>query len=79
MNTFKISEELINYLNGYGEKKIKPIYDSFINLLNNETKHTVILYIEGNYKNYEQYLNLRDFIEKSNNIYLIFETNYIDK
>jgi hypothetical protein len=48
-------------------------------LLNNETKHTVILYIEGNYKNYEQYLNLREFFEQSNNIYLKFETNYIDK
>ncbi len=79
LNTFKISEELINYLNGYGETKIKPIYESFINLLNNETKHTVILYIEGNYKNYEKYLNLRDFIEQSNNISLKFENNYIDK
>ena len=79
LNTFTISEDLINYLNSYGETKIKPIYESLINLLNNQTKHTIILNIEENYKNYEQYLNLRDYIEQSNKIYLIFETNYINK
>ena len=78
LNTFTISEDLINYLNSYGETTIKLIYESLFNLLNNQTKNT-ILNIEENYKNYEQYLNLRDYIEQSNKIYLIFETNYIDK
>ena len=79
MNTFQISEELINYLNDYGEIKIKPFYESLINLLNSKTKNRIIFSIEENCKNYEKYFNLRDFIEQSNNVYLKFETNYINK
>ena len=79
LNTFQISEELINYLNDYGEIKIKPFYESLINLLNSKTKNRIIFSIEENCKNYEKYFNLRDFIEQSNNVYLKFETNYINK
>ena len=48
-------------------------------MLNSKTKNRIIFSIEENCKNYEKYFNLRDFIEQSNNIYLIFETNYMDK
>ena len=48
-------------------------------MLNSKTKDRIIFNIEENYKNYEKYFNLRDFIEQLNNIYLIFETNYMDK
>ena len=48
-------------------------------MLNSKTKNRIIFSIEENCKNYEKYFNLRDFIEQLNNIYLIFETNYMDK
>ena len=48
-------------------------------MLNSKTKNRIIFSIEENCKNYEKYFNLRDFIEQSNNVYLKFETNYINK
>ena len=77
-NNINIPNELITYLNSYGGTKIQPVYESLINFLNYETKDKIILNINKNSQQYEQKLNLRDFIEKSNNLYLIFGTNYID-
>ncbi len=79
LNTFKISDELINYLNSYGETKIKPSYELLINSLNNETNNKIILNLEETSKNYEKYFNPRDFIEQTNNTYSRFYNNYIEK
>ena len=79
LSTFKISEELINYFENYGETKVKPSYGLIINILNNKIKNTLILNIEEKYQNYEKYFNQRDFIEQTNNIYSRFSNNYIKK
>ena len=78
LNKVKISEQLINYLNSYGETKIRPIYESMIEFLNYETKDKIIANIEENSQNYIQNLNLSDFIPYSNYLYSLFETNYIN-
>ena len=78
LNKVKISEQLINYLNSYGETKIRPIYESMIEFLNYETKDKIIANIEENSQNYIQNLNHSDFIPYSNYLYSLFETNYIN-
>ena len=77
-NTFKISNGLIDYLNYYGETQIQPFYKSLIDILDEATKDAIILNIEENCHNYEEYFNLREFILNSNNSYLAFKTNYIE-
>ena len=76
---FKISNELVNFLNGYGESKIQPFYKSLLSLLDTETKDKIIINVEKNSQDYEKYYNLREFINNSNNIYLMFQTNYIEE
>ena len=41
-------------------------------------EYAIILNIEENCHNYEEYFNLREFILNSNNSYLAFKTNYIE-
>ena len=77
-DSFKISEEIIEYLNNYGEKNIKPIYNEFKSKIDEISKNQIILNFEKNAKNYENSFNLDSFLNTSNNTALSIKENYID-
>ena len=64
-NSFKISEELTQFLNNYGEKNIKPNYENFVDIANDETKYTINFTIEENsidYILYQNYIFFRSIV-----------------
>ena len=74
--TFKISEEINNFLNNYGENSIKPNFENFINVVNEATKDKINSTVERNSIDYINSFNLEEFIEKVENIYLNITEQY---
>jgi hypothetical protein len=77
-NDFKIPDELVTFLNNFGANNIKPIYDQFKNkvdkILNNNRK----LHFETNSRNYENSINLNEFLQNANETFLSIKDNYIN-
>ena len=79
LNTFQISDNLINYLNNYGETQVQPLFEQLLSILNRETKHAILVNLDENIEKYNNNFNLNEFINKSDNIYLKFKNDYIEK
>ena len=77
-NSFKISDELKEYLNNFGNLKVKPSYESITSLLNEVSKYEIIKNLEENSRQYENSINLDEFNNFSNNTYLYVKDKYID-
>ena len=78
LNNFMISEELVTYLNNFGQNNIKPIYDEFKKKVDEISNDQIIKNFEKNSNNYEKSFNLDKFITNSNSTYLNIKENYID-
>jgi len=74
---FNISDNLVDYLNNYGKNNIQPKFDGILDILNKETKNKITETISKNSKNYIDYFNDKEFIEKSNNTYINIDKKYI--
>lgn len=74
---FKISDNLVDYLNNYGKNNIQAKFDGILDILNKETKNKITETIGKNSKNYIDYFNDKEFIEKSNNTYINIDKKYI--
>ena len=75
--TFKISENFVDFLNDYGKNNIQPKFDGILDILNQETKNKITDTIGKNSKNYIDYFNDKEFIEKSNNTITDIDKKYI--
>ena len=78
-NSFKIPEQLINYLETYGDNVIQKAYDGIEALINKETKNITLNYLEKNENNFKKNLNIEQIIEIKNNTYNSIKYNLIDK
>ena len=78
LTSFKIFDELIEYLYNYGEDKIKPIYDEFKKQIDKISNNQIISNFEKNSKNYEDSFNVNEFINLSNKTLLNLKKNYLD-
>ena len=77
LTDFKISDNFVEFLNNYGNNNIKPKFDGILSVLNEQTKDKIIETIGENSKNYINYFNDKEFIEKSNNTYINVDKKYI--
>ena len=77
-NDFKISDELIEYLNNYGIKEINPLFQNFQNLVNDIYKNSTFLNLDINSRDYQNAYNYKEFIEIANKSYEEIKNNYID-
>ena len=57
LNNFKISEEIIEYLNNFGKNEINPLFQNFQNSLNIIYKDVIILNLDKNSEDYENTYN----------------------
>ena len=76
---FKISEELINYLNSFGNNIIKPSFKGILSKLSRLTKDIVVENIETNIKKFENCYKPHHYINIINSTYSFFELNYFGK
>ena len=77
-NSFKIPEELIQFLDTYGDNVIQRAYDGLETLVNKETKNMTLTYLEKNSKNLEEKLNSDDFVKVRNEAYFSLKNENID-
>ena len=84
-NSFKISQDLFNFIENYGNNKIKPLYQNFLNFMNEITKHQIIDNIEKNAQNYENSYKkdsiikfLNDSLDEIKNNFIIPMNNSIN-
>ena len=76
LNSIKIPDTLIEYMNNYGKNVILPSYKGLYSLINIQTKYLTLKNVENNIGNYEKSYNEEKFIQLSNNIYSSIK-NYI--
>ena len=69
-NKFNISEDFKDYLNNYGNDIIKPYYTQLINFIDESTKDIIINNINKHIKDYEDKLNIEEFNNGTNDIFL---------
>ena len=77
--TFKISDDINNFLNNYAEKSIKPNFEKFIDIANEATKDKINSTVERNSIDYINFFNLEEFMEQTEKIYLNIAEQYFDK
>ena len=77
-NSFKIPDELINFLNNYGFNTIQPNYDGLEELLNKETKSITIQNLEKNSKEFENTYKIDNFIGQRDKTYKLIKDDNID-
>ena len=77
-NSFKIPDELINFLNNYGFNTIQPNYKGLEELLNKETKSITIQNLEKNSKDFENTYKIDNFIEQRDKTYKLIKNDNID-
>ena len=78
LTSFRILDELIEYLNNYGQNNIKPIYDEFKKQLDIISNNQIKSNFEKNSKAYENSYDLDAFIKLSNTTYINLKNDYID-
>ena len=79
MNEFKIPDDVIEYLNNYGNTEISPLYKSFQNYLNQIYKDVIILNLDNNSEDYEKAYNYELFIDINNKTLDEIKDNCINK
>ena len=67
-NTFKISNEIINYLDNFGKDVIYPNYEQIKSLLDTATKDIIMNNLEKNSEEFEKEYSIERFENKSNEI-----------
>ena len=77
-NSFKVPQDLINFINNYGKTTIQPAYIPIETLLNKETKALTLKHLNENVKDYEDYYNINEIIEKTNKTYSSLKNDNID-
>jgi len=77
-DTFKISDNLGNFLNYYGSINIQPKFNRILDILNEATKFGIIDTIDKNSEEFINYYDTEEFITKINNIYNDLNKNYIE-
>ena len=77
-NTFKISDDISQFLNNYGDNSIKPKFEQFVNLVNEATKDKIYSTIEANALDYINHFNKEEFNQQSTEIYSNIKGQYID-
>ena len=75
--SFKISQDIYDFLNNYGTSTIKPIFEKFKNELNKATKDKLTENVDENSRQIES-LSPNEFISQANNITQYFNSNYIN-
>ena len=77
-NTFKISENLENFLYYYGSTNIQSKFNRILNIFNEATKNGIEDAIEKNHDNYINYYDLEEFIKKADNTHIKIYQNYFE-
>ena len=77
-DTFKISENLGNFLNYFGILNVQPKFTRLIDLYNEATNDGILNAIVQNSDDYLNYYNTEEFIKKTNNILTDIKKNYIE-
>ena len=75
--TFEVSNNLVDYLNNYGKYNIQPKFDGILDILNKETKNKITDTVGKNSKDYINYFNDKEFVEKLNNTFINIDKKYI--
>ena len=66
IKSFKISNEVIKFLDEYSSKYLLPQYEKLYLILFNLSKNYIVTSLEKNSNNYKNYYLIKDFIDKSN-------------
>ena len=77
LKIFQISQVILSYIENFGNNKIKPCYESFLNLLNEITKNAVLDNLEINSKTYENSYDKNKILKLLNNLSNELENKYI--
>ena len=77
-DTFKISENLVTFLNYYGSTNIQSKFSRILNIFNEATKNGIGDAIENNADDFKNYFDFEEFIKKTNNIRQKIDQNYFD-
>ena len=78
--TFKINNEIIQFLNDYGKNSVQPLYLSIINLINNaktNNKISILNDLDLESEKYVKKFNITEFIDLSEKTVSYFK-NYIE-
>ena len=78
-NTFKISENLENFLYNYGSDNIQPKFTRILNIFNEAAKNGIEDTVEKNADNYINYHSIEEFSEIADNIHKNIYQNYFGK
>ena len=79
--TFKISNEIIQFLNDYGKNNVQPLYSSLISIINNAKNNDKISALNNliiDSKEYEKKINVNEMIDLSEKITSYFRVNYLE-
>ena len=79
MNEFKISDDVIEYLNNYSNTEISPSYKKFEIHLNHIYKDVIINNLDINSEDYKNSYNYKKFIDIKNTIFNEIKDKYINK
>ena len=77
-NSIEISQDLISYVDNFGDNKIKPCFEGFMNLLNNITKHEIYDNIQKHSIVYENAYEKEKVLEYINNLFNKVKNEYIE-
>ena len=77
-NSIEISQDLISYVDNFGDNKIKPCFEGFMNLLNNITKHEIFDNIQKHSIVYENAYEKEKVLEYINNLFNKVKNEYIE-
>ena len=77
-NEFKISNQIIDYLNDFGKTIILPSYEKIKTLLNRITKDIILVNLDKNSQDYENSFNLNIFKNSVDSTFSLKKENYID-
>ena len=79
INTFKLPDNLIAFLDSYGDTIIQSSYDGLETLINKITRNETLSYLEKNIEIFLEKLDIKKFLEHKDNIYTAIGKNIIDK
>ena len=79
INTFKLPDNLIAFLDSYGDTIIQSSYDGLETLINKITRNETLSYLEKNIEVFLEKLDIKKFLEHKDNIYTAIGKNIIDK
>lgn len=77
-NSFKIPQDLINFINSYGTTFIQPAFEKIETLINKETKNLTKKYLDKNSQDYEKYYDSNKIIRLTNETYSSLKINNVE-